>query len=337
MNTFDDKAASGRRLSAELASEAELELYCPFPSALHREVDAVQAQSVAWARRFHLLGSSERKYRALDDAAIARLVARSFPAADRDGLQIAADWTTLFCLLDDKTEVAGTSMVRLAALLSRLLDAFRDGNSGDDAFASALVELRGRMLETAGETWLVEFGEIVEKLFSAFLWENLNRSNRISPSLAAYVTMRETTVGLLPQLALAEITDHVRLSPETLAHPTVRSLTTMACNVVGWTNDLFTYEKELAQGEVHNLVILHMHEGRMEHAEAEARVVAGHDAEMRSFIALSARLPNVGDERPQLLRYVGVLRAWMRGHLDWARETGRYRPGVGDGKRAANA
>jgi 5-epi-alpha-selinene synthase len=338
MNTLDDKAAKLRQPSAEPASEPGFELFCPFPSALHRDVDVVQAQSVAWARRFHLLGTSERKYRALDEAQVARLVARSFPAADRDGLQLAADWTTLFCLIDDKTEVAGTSMVRLAALLSRLIDAFREGNAGDDAFASALVDLRGRMLDAAGEAWLEQFGELLEKLFSAFLWENLNRSNHIRPSLSAYVTMRETTVGLHPQFALAEITDHVHLSTATLAHPTVRSLTTMACNVVGWTNDLFTYPKELAQGEVHNLVLLHMHEAGLTLDEALVRVVANHDAEMRAFIALAARLPDVGDERPQLLRYVGVLRGWMRGHLDWARETGRYRvTSTLDGKRAAHA
>ena len=339
MNTFDDKATEPHPSLAAAASEPDFELFCPFPTALHRDADLVQAQSVAWARSFRLLGSSERRYRALDEAAVARLVARSFPAAERAGLQLAADWTTLFCLLDDKTEVAGTSMVRLAALLSRLLDAFRDGNSGDDAFASALVDLRGRMLDAAGEVWLEQFGELLEKLFSAFLWENLNRSNHLRPSLSAYLTMRETTVGLHPQFALAEITDHVHLSTETMAHPTVRSLTTMACNVVGWTNDLFTYGKELAQGEVHNLVILHMHEARLPLAEAQRRVVASHDAEMRAFIALAARLPDVGEERPQLLRYVGVLRAWMRGHLDWARETGRYRSdsAVADGKRAAHA
>jgi hypothetical protein len=33
-----------------------------------------------------------------------------------------------------------------------------------------------------------------------------------------------------------------------------------------------------------------------------------------------------------------VLRGWMRGHLDWARETGRYRSEAsGSDRRAANA
>jgi 5-epi-alpha-selinene synthase len=194
------------------------------------------------------------------------------------------------------------------------------------------------MLDAAGESWLEGFGELLEKLFSAFLWENLNRSNQIRPSLAAYVTMRENTVGLHPQFALAEITDGVHLSAQALAHPTVRSLTMMACNVVAWTNDLFTFDKELAQGEVHNLVMLYMTEQGLDRDAAVAHVVARHDDEMRAFIALTARLPDVGDERPQLLRYVGVLRGWMRGHLDWARETGRYRSEAsGSDRRAANA
>ncbi len=47
-----------------------------------------------------------------------------------------------------------------------------------------------------------------------------------------------------------------------------------------------------------------------------------HDAEMRSFVTRSAELA----ARPGLAEYVLMLRRWVRGHLDWAVETGRYRP-----------
>ena len=55
---------------------------------------------------------------------------------------------------------------------------------------------------------------------------------------------------------------------------------------------------------------------------AVARAIAMHDAEMRSFAVRSTELAAL----PGLSRYVLMLRRWVRGHLDWALETGRYRP-----------
>lgn len=95
-----------------------------------------------------------------------------------------------------------------------------------------------------------------------------------------------------------------------------------ASNLIGWANDVHTYEKEIREGEVNNLVaVLAEAEGIDLHA-AVTRAIAMHDAEMRSFVARSAELV----ARPGLAGYVLMLRRWVRGHLDWALETGRYRP-----------
>jgi hypothetical protein len=61
-------------------------------------------------------------------------------------------------------------------------------------------------------------------------------------------------------------------------------------------------------------------------AEARAEVVALHDNEVRSFLAEIAQLPSFGIADAGVQRYVAMLRCWIRGHLDWAHETGRYRP-----------
>jgi 5-epi-alpha-selinene synthase len=310
--------------------------FCPFPSELHPQVEELQTQSIAWARALSLC-ASEPAYRRLETSRIGWLVARAFPEATRDGLQIAADWTTLFCLLDDRiderSEIANTSTGQLARVLAFLLNVIRDTRTGipgditdvtDGCFASALDDLRQRITNLGGVYRTARFADRLESLFSAFLWEHLNRRNGISPSLAAYVTMRSITVGVLPLLELAALTDDIRLSPETLSHPAIVSLMTMCCNVVGWTNDLFTYEKEHAQGEVHNLIVLLTHE-HMSIENARSIATSKIDAEIRLFISLSQHLPSFGGANADVRRYVRIMQNWMRGHLDWGTETARYK------------
>jgi 5-epi-alpha-selinene synthase len=311
---------------ASVPTGTEAPLFCPFPSQVSPWAGDAQAESLRWARRFELC-ADEDGYRRLARARIAWLTARAFPMATRTGLQIAADWTTLFCLLDDLIEAKGANMLSLARLVSRALDAFQLGSAAaDDAVGRALVHLRERMREAAGDAWVRRFSEILERLFSAFMWEGINRHNAIRPSVSAYLTMREITVGVLPQLALAELTDAIKLSPAVLSHPTVRRLSSMSCNVVGWMNDIFTFERELAEGEIHNLVIVLMDQQGLPIEEARRVVRRRCEDEVRAFISLEQQLPDVGEESAMLRRYVGIMRSWMRGHLDWALETGRYKP-----------
>jgi 5-epi-alpha-selinene synthase len=157
------------------------------------------------------------------------------------------------------------------------------------------------------------------------MWEHLNRQNGLYPSLSAFAKMRAITVGLQPQFVLAPITDGIHLSRAALEEPGLRTLIQHACSIVGVTNDLFTYEREAAQGEVHNQVILLMNECGMSLEEARYAAVQQHNDELRAFVACERQLPDAGPDVFERQRFVGILRSWIRGHLDWAYETGRYR------------
>jgi hypothetical protein len=53
--------------------------------------------------------------------------------------------------------------------------------------------------------------------------------------------------------------------------------------------------------------------------------VALHDAQVRAFIDLEFNVPVFGAVIDHdLQRYIGILRSWMRGNLDWAISSGRY-------------
>ena len=301
------------------------ELFCPFRPLIHPDVDPIHEQSVAWARSVGLV-RTDLQARRLSDSKLGWLVSRAFPGARPSALQIAADWTTLFCMLDDRIENISSSR-QVAASLTGLLDAFRGGPvrfEGD--FAShALQDLRRRMLEQSSPGWIDGFSEQLERLMACFIMEAVDREEDVIPELPAYLEMREVSVGLYMQFELFELTDGIKLPLEVHRHPVVASLKKKACNLVGWANDIFTYEKEITHRELHNLLLVLIQAEGMSIEAALDKAVMLHDEEMHAFIRLASDLPLLGsDGDAALQRYIAMLCTWIRGHIDWGHETGRY-------------
>lgn len=302
-------------------------LCVPFASALHPEVELVQARSVLWARDLGLVGEGAGLDR-LRRSRIAWLAARAYPRGDVRTLQIAADWTTLFCLLDDHIErLPGAAAVaeELAALAARLEPG---ASAGDDTpMRRAMLDLRERLLAEGAEH-LRRFQARVRELFAAFVAEAAERSAGRIPDPDGYVPMREVTVGLHVEFVIGELIAEVGLSPIARRHPLRVALARAASNIVGWANDIYTHEKEIQQGEVHNLVFVLAKAEDLALAEALARAVEIHDREVEEFVALVRTVEvdvRIADaDRDALRRYAAMMTAWVRGHLDWGRETGRY-------------
>jgi 5-epi-alpha-selinene synthase len=308
------------------------ELHCPFAPAVHPAAAAVHARSLAWAREVGLAAGESAAAR-LDAARIAWLVARAHPGGARRPLQIAADWTVLFCLLDDHLERL-PSPSAVADLLARLASALCHGAAapqapggvepGAEPLLRACADLHARLQLAATPAARARVEERVRLLFQAFVREAHGRAARRSPSLQDYLPMREVTVGIHVELALGEIVDGITLSEQARDQVARLGLDRRAANLVAWANDVYTVEKELRDGDPHNLVLVLAAE-EPDLARALARAAAMHDDEAAAFAALVAD-PALAAE-PELTRYVAMLCAWVRGHLDWGHETGRYRAG----------
>lgn len=303
------------------------DMECPIAAEAHPDAEATHERSLAWACATGLAAAPKQLARARA-AKIGWLASRGFPRARPWALQLASDWTTLFCMLDDHVEAipaAGDVEARLAGLLHAFTRA--EVATADDPFAAALVDLRTRMDRLAPARWVARFTARLAELFACFAAEAHHRERRSPPDLATYLQLREVSVGLHVLFTFSELTDAIELPDEVLRHPALRSLETRASNLVGWANDILTYEKEVAQGEVLNLVVVLQAAGRGSPRDALARVIARHNAEIRAFVADIAALPSFGEcHDPAVRRHVAVLQAWVAGHLAWGVETGRYRP-----------
>lgn len=299
-------------------------LFCPFQSRLNRHVTDVQSKSVDWAERMDLIhGDSQRDK--LAGARIAYLVARAFPESEQLPLQIAADWTTLFCIADDYAERL-SDPAKVTEYFLGLISQFRLGEQPRDPFGRALADLRDRTSAIASEWWVHRFADHIQDIFIGFAWESINRERRSYCNLHSYEVLRQTTVGLYPQFHLAILTDGIELPISCWDHPQVERLMAAASNCVGWANDIFTYEKELQAGETHNLVFVLMETEGMSLPEALREAISMHNQEIEDFVLLTEALDDFGPHTAEVRRLVDVLAAWIGGHLEWAQETGRYRP-----------
>jgi hypothetical protein len=98
-----------------------------------------------------------------------------------------------------------------------------------------------------------------------------------------------------------------------------------ACDVVCWTNDLYSAQKEADLREHHNLVLITEHIEQVSRARAFAEVARETVAELDNFLALEPQVLAAWPEHgEQLRKYLNGMRSWMRGNYDWSRRTKRY-------------
>ncbi|MBA3943952.1 MAG: hypothetical protein H0X37_05245 [Herpetosiphonaceae bacterium] len=304
------------------------ELYCPFPSAINRGLEVVGQQTVEWARRFKLL-EGPAAYERLDAMRIGLLTARAHPHTPLAELQLVTDWTTWLFILDDHCDELGIGKhpKQLQALHHRTLTILRGAavTDQDNPMLHALHDLRERLLLKASAEWMRRFITNCQECLEASIWEATNRANGIIPDVTTYIKKRAFTGGMYPYVALFEITEDIQLPTAVTEDALVIHLTRSAINVVCWSNDILSLGKEMKMGDVHNLVLTLQHKYRLSLKEAIARAAALHDAEVRSFINMEQRLPSFGSViDPELQRYLGMLRSWMRGNLDWSYTSYRY-------------
>jgi 5-epi-alpha-selinene synthase len=292
---------------------------------------AAQAQqaTIAWARRHRLL-QRDAAYRRLNRLQYGMLMARAYPFAAQGALQIVTDWSTWLFLLDDQCDEAGIGQnpEQLHDLHARLLDILRGvpPRQHEEPLVHGLWDLRARLLAHAAEGWLGRFSSSVGQYFTANVWEATNRRLGMIPDAAIYRAMRPFTSAVYPCLLLIELAECLCLPAEAYDHPDVLRLAEMTNNVISWANDIVSLEKELQQGDVHNLALIIAHEQNLSLQAAVDRVGALHDAEVRAFVDLAAQLPAFGPVvDAELHRYVAGMRFWMRANLDWSLATMRYR------------
>ena len=310
------------------------------PSRLHGIVTPVNPfgseadrHTVAWATAFQLMPSGRAASR-LSDTRPGALAAHCYPNAGRSDLCLIADWMTWLFLLDDLNDEGayGRRPEDLEQMLSSVF--FRSPAQGRDAgdeFGAALADIVGRLGGRMLPAWRNRFLKHVADYFVANVWQAAHRRAGEVPDIDVFPRMRRDAGAVMPSFDLIEFAAAATLPAGVYYSRIYQRLLAAAADVVCWTNDLMTLEKEIAHGDTHNLVCVVSATAGMTLEQAIDDVVARTDRRIEVFLTAERELDDVlgspgipGEAALATRRCVATLRAWMRGHVEWGRTTARY-------------
>jgi len=314
-----------------LPSRTELldAICCPFPLLINPNCDKAQRGSLEWLAQWGVLSNSG--LRKAERAQLTTLVAGFYPFCGPRELALASDYVCWAFALDDVGDETP-----VGSRPTRLLEFFKDFEQtlenrrlrpGASNLARAFENIWNRAREYTTASQLLEFAEGNRAYFGGMLWEANNRCANIVPDEVSYLTFRPAAGAVPSFFALIEPLERISLNASTRDCPELRELAKMAGNIICWTNDLLSYDKERIHGDVHNLVtVFEKHRG-LPPPNAAREVVDLVNTVTGEFIALSESLPNFeAPEREKVATYLQVLRSVIRVTLNWTYESTRYSP-----------
>ena len=301
-------------------------LFCPFPTAMSPYADLVDGGVIDWVQRWY--SADAPGYHQLHALHLGRLAAWTNPTAACESLQLVTDWCAWLFLHDDFCDESQLACQpdHLADWHHQLLAIMHDDTlrAPPTGLKAGFIDLWQRTTTSAVPGWAVRFRASMEAFFAASAWEATNRRRGQVPDVSTYLLQRPFTSGMYMYIDLIDTVYDFALAPTVLAH--LQHLRDHTARAACWVNDIVSCRKELARGDQHNLVITLMVHGSMALEDAVLQAAAIHDREVRAFLMAEAQLP-MWDEATdmEVRRYCGVLRAYMRGNLDWTSQSVRYR------------
>ncbi|ORY63945.1 isoprenoid synthase domain-containing protein [Pseudomassariella vexata] len=297
--------------------------------------------------------SDERKLRALKRADFARLLALWYPDAEWEELVIATAYSVWIFVWDDEVDAGDTAVstdeeltrvyarqsrnyVRQALGLDEGSDAQAGGkHDGEEAPNTNMVLFTdvGRGMRTT--TDLVQRKRFFRELEYFMLQVGIEHTHRLRgsiPSTEKYMEIRSGSVGCAPQISITDYMLRVRLPESIMESEAMKSLwreTVIICLVL---NDIYSVQKEIAQGSFFNIVPVMFKnsppENQKDLESVTAEFMAVLEESMRTFETAVDNLTKMTADDAQLSTDTQAFIKWCRyfitGVLEWSLESRRY-------------
>ncbi|MCG5217683.1 terpene synthase family protein [Streptosporangium soli] len=301
---------------------------------VNEHVAAAREHLDAWVLQHGLVRRESARQR-FAHADFGWFAAVTYPTADETGLCLIADWFAWLFLLDDQFDdgAVGREPARVQELMGEMAAVLlHDGGPpavvrpGSPAIVESLADLWSRTVPHSTPEWRDRFvGHVAEGGMAAF-WEAGNRVAGEVPDEATYIAKRRHTGAIYVCMDLIEIVERSVVPAPVYGDETYQDALRSACDVVCWTNDVYSLEKELSLGEYHNLVAVVEHARGLDRDGSVSHVVTAISEEIRAYQEREGRtFAEFPAHADVLAANFAGMRSWMRGNLDWSARTKRYR------------
>ncbi|WP_437967222.1 terpene cyclase [Sorangium sp. So ce260] len=300
--------------------------YYPFSASCHPDVNVVEGRTLEWIHQLQL-APDDRAISRIKGASVAALAAWLFPSADPRTLQLASDFTAALFLLDDAFDDGQLSKdTQLAARLNdRYLGELFGHVEADtsDQLMRGLLDVRDRIRRDYPHFVLNRWLMHCQHYYEAHLWEVKNRMHQRVPTVDEYLMMRRFSGAVYAYCDLLELLLDRPLPLEIVQHPLLQSAREICNDILCWTNDYFSLEKELRSGDVHNLIIVLRDTTGLTLEESISRLWRMHDERIAEYQLIKQKLLS-SSASDEIRQYLAGIDAMISGNQCWALGADRY-------------
>jgi germacradienol/geosmin synthase len=321
------------------------DFYMPYTARVNGHLERARRYCIEWAGQMGMLNPSPRGVGIWDAENLAlfdfaHCAARIHPDASGPQLDLSAAWLTWGTYGDDyfPAVFGPTRNMAGAKVFNARLPEFMPLDCSATPLPANPVEagLADLWVRTAAGMTVVgrrQFRRAVESMTTSWLWELANHIQHRIPDPVDYIEMRRHTFGSDLTMSLARIAKNGEIPAEIFDTRTLRALENSAVNYAAFTNDIFSYQKEIeCEGELHNIVLVTQKFLEIDREQAVEVVNNLMTSRMRQFEHIIAtELPVIVEEfqldaaaREALADHVVGLQDWVAGILDWHMASGRY-------------
>ncbi|KQL58057.1 MULTISPECIES: terpene synthase family protein [Bacillaceae] len=298
------------------------EIKYPFPGAISKHAKEANLITYNWSVSQKILDPLRLKN--YDKQKVGYLAARVHPTGDLEDIVLTSDFSLLFSMLDDYSDKVKNEM-EFKLYIEELLSIFQRGyTNSNDTLLSAWSDWWRRLKKVTIATWRERFIFDATKCFYTMIWEVGYRENNSSPSLQEYRIERQFTVNNL-MFDLAEKSNQ-NYVPNKIRDEKFYNTVESANKIVNWANDLVSLNKELEDGDAHNLVLRIQVENNLTLNQAIDKVYQMHNEEIVNYTRFEQELLDTNNEfQHELKHFTFGLRNCITGFLGWSEESSRYK------------
>ena len=323
--------------------------YMPFSTSLNPNLDAARKHSKEWARQMGMLESlpgipdafiwNDHKFDVADVALCGALI---HPHGSEHELNLSACWLVWGTYADDyfpalygnNRDMVGAKVfnARLSAFMP--LDDSTPPAVPTNPVERGLADIWSRTAGPMSSNARTQFRRAIQDMTDSWVWELANQIQNRIPDPIDYIEMRRKTFGSDLTMSLSRLSQGSEIPMEIYYSRSMRSLENSAADFACFTNDIFSYQKEIEfEGEIHNIVLVVQNFLNCDLPQAVEIVNNLMTARAQQFQHIvDTELPALLDDsnldettREKLLVYVKKLENWMCGVLKWHIAVDRYK------------
>jgi len=295
----------------------------PWPRTLNPHYEVVKAETDAWFRSFNAL--SPKALLAFEKCDFSRAAALAYPFYSRDHLRTASDIMAFAFFVDDYNDKLSKSEAQ--GIVDIIIDALRHTDRPRPADEPVFGEMAKQFWSLAVNTtspvtqrrFIIAFKEYLD----ATVQQAADRENNANHTVDSYLQNRRKDIGARPFFTLLEL--GLDVPEDVLDSKVVKELQIYASDMLILDNDVFSYIKEQAVGDPHNILTVLKRQLNLDLEDGLKWVAESHSSVQRKFLDKLHTLEPQGSEVDNdVRRYIDGIAYWVRANESWSFECARY-------------